>query len=192
VALRFTITRILPSLLVFVGLLAAALVTDLALHLAGALAVGRYLGLVGATLILASFGYSLRKRRVISVGQPKRLLQAHEVMGWLGTVAVLIHGGVHFNAWLPWLALGSLLVVVASGLTGKYLLAQARESLARRERELAAAGRTRREADADLLAHALLVAAMQRWRKVHMPLTMIFAALASIHVVASLLFWRWS
>ena len=191
-ALRFTITRLLPSVLVFLGLLASALAADLALHLAGALWVGRYLGLVGTALILSSFAYSLRKRKVISVGEPRRLLQAHEVMGWLGAVAVLIHGGVHFNAWLPWLALGALLFVVASGLTGKYLLAQARASLARRAAELTARGRTPRDAEQELLAHALLVAAMQRWRKVHMPLTMIFAALASIHVVASLLFWRWS
>ncbi len=191
-AIRFTLTRVLPSLLLFLGLLGAALALDLVLHLAGAVEVGRYLGIVGTALILASFLYSLRKRKLISVGQPKRLLRAHETLGWIGAVAVLVHGGIHFNAFLPWAALVALLVVVASGLTGKFLLGEARELLAARVAELGAAGKQPREIEAELLAHGLLVEAMQRWRKVHMPLTMIFTGLALVHVVATLVFWRWA
>lgn len=191
-AIRFTLTKVLPSALVFGGLLAAALAVDLALHLAGAVWLGRYLGLVGTALLLASFAYSLRKRKLISIGQPRRLLQAHELLGWVGTVAVLVHGGVHFNAFLPWAALAALVVVVASGLTGRYLLDDARASLASRAAELEAAGRTAPEIEAELLAHAVLVEAMKRWRKVHMPITMVFAGLALVHVAVTLVFWRWT
>ncbi len=191
-ALRFTLTRIVPSALVFAALLGAGLAFDLVLHLAGAVQVGRWLGIAGAFLILVSFAYSLRKRKLIAIGQPKRLLQVHEVLGWIGAVAVLVHGGVHFNALLPWCALAALLAVVASGLTGKFLLGQAREHVKARRAELAKEGVPPREIEAELLGQSLLVVTMQRWRKVHMPVTMVFVGLALVHVVATLVFWRWA
>ncbi len=57
------------------------------------------------------------------------LLRRHERMAWAGSLLVLVHAGVHFNAWLGWLALAAMLINVASGLTGKYLLARARTRL---------------------------------------------------------------
>lgn len=191
-AVRFALRRILPSVLVYAALLATALLVDLVLHLAGAASVGRWLGLGGAGLIALSFAYSLRKRRIITRGEPRRLLQAHELLGWLGAAALVVHAGVHFNAALPWLALAALLIVVASGLTGKYLLAEARASLAREQAALAAEGLAPAEVERRLLSHALVVDVMQRWRKVHMPLTMVFVGLAAVHVAAVLLFWRWA
>lgn len=191
-ALRFTLTRIVPSILVFAALLAAGLALDLVLHLAGVVQVGRWLGVAGTLLIAASFAYSLRKRKLIRVGAPRRLLQLHEALGWIGAVAVLVHGGVHFNALLPWCALAALLVVVASGLTGKFLLEEAKDRVKARRAELQLAGASAKEVEAELLGQSLLVETMQRWRKVHMPVTMVFAGLALVHVAATLVFWRWS
>jgi hypothetical protein len=191
-AIRFAITRILPSVLIFAALLGAGLALDLVLHLAGAVQVGRWLGVGGTLLIMASFVYSLRKRRLIAVGAPRRLLQLHEALGWVGAVAVLVHGGVHFNALLPWSALAALLVVVASGLTGKFLLEDAKERVKARRAELERAGAAEKEVEAELLGQSLLVETMQRWRKVHMPVTMVFAGLALVHVAATLVFWRWA
>ena len=99
------------------------------MHRVGLLAVGRYLGVVGSLLILSSFAYSLRKRRIVELGTPRHLLTAHELLSWIGALMILVHGGIHFNAFLPWLALLAMLIVVASGLTGKYLLQEARESV---------------------------------------------------------------
>ena len=140
---------------------------------------------------MGSFVYSLRKRRVIEVGSPKTLLQAHEVLGWTGAVMVLVHGGIHFNALLPWLALLAMVVVVASGLTGKYLLQQARERLKTKEQELQAEGASAGDREKALLGQALLVGTMKQWRRVHLPLTMVFAGLATIHIIATLVLWRW-
>ena len=46
-----------------------------------------------------------------------------------------------------------------------------------------------------LFWYALLIAAavgaMQRWRSVHLPLTITFGTLALMHVVSILVFWRW-
>lgn len=190
-ALRFTVTRILPSLALFLALLAGAILVDLLLHGLGLAWVGRYGGLAGSALILASFLYSARKRKVLSVGSPRALLRAHEALGWTGALLVLVHGGIHFNALVPWLALAAMVVVVGSGLTGRFLLEDARASLRERAAELKEAGLSPAEVEQELLGVSLLVDTMKRWRSVHLPLTMVFAGLALVHVVATLLFWRW-
>ena len=190
-ALRLTVTRILPSVALLLALLAGAVLGDLVLHRAGLAWVGRWGGLAGSALILASFLYSARKRKLLSVGSPKALLRAHEALGWTGALLVLVHGGIHFNALVPWLALAAMVVVVASGLTGRFLLEDARASLRERAAELKEAGLTPAEVERELLGVSLLVDTMKRWRSVHLPLTMVFAGLALVHVAATLLFWRW-
>ncbi len=190
--LRFLLRRVLPSALVFLALVAGALLLDGLLHAVGLVAVGRHLGIVGTAVILLSFVYSLRKRKLVSFGQPRKLLTLHEVMGWVGALLLLVHAGIHFNAVVPWAALVLLLVVVASGLTGKYLLKDASASMKGRETELRAQGLDPSQVERELLSHALLVRTMQRWRTVHMPLTMILAGLALVHVVATLAMGSWS
>jgi len=190
-ALRFTLTRIVPSAALFVSLLVAAVLVDYVFHVLHLARVGRYLGVVGSFLILASFVYSLRKRKLIRSGSPKTLLRNHEVLGWTGALLLLVHGGIHFNAFLPWLAVLAMLVVVASGLTGRYLLEEARERLKERAAEMKEAGVAQGDAEKELLGQSLVVDSMKEWRKVHMPLTMVFAALALLHVVVTTLFQAW-
>jgi hypothetical protein len=189
--MRVTLTKILPAVLVYGALIVAAVCLDLLLHYGKLVWVGRYLGVVGSGTILASFLYSARKRKLISIGSPRRLLQAHEWCGWLGALMVLVHGGIHLNAVLPWLALLAMMAVVASGLTGSYLLQNARASLADRAADLQGSGLPPAERERELLWHSLLVDTMTHWRRIHMPLTMVFTGLATIHIVATLLLWRW-
>ena len=90
--------EVLPFLAAFAALAASALLLDAILHLLGAAWVGRYLGIPGVLLIIASFGYSLRKRQVIKLGKPLVLLHAHERMAWLdrfnpGPCWRPLHGG---------------------------------------------------------------------------------------------------
>lgn len=190
-AIRFTITRILPALALFLALLAGTLLVDLLLHVLKLAWVGRYCGVVGTALLVVSFLYSLRKRKLIGFGSPRGLLRSHEALGWIGALVLLVHGGIHFHALIPWLALAAMVVVVASGLTGKLLLEDARASLKARETELRQVRRAAAEIEKELLGHALLVDTMKQWRRVHLPLTMVFLALAILHVATTLLFWRW-
>lgn len=134
--------QVLPfygSLLALAGL---SLLIDTVLHLADAVWIGRYLGIPGTLLILASARYSLRKRKVITSGKPGKLLIEHERLAWLGSLLVLVHAGIHFNAWLGWQALAAMGINVASGLTGKYLLGRVQKSNALNRRALADAGLT--------------------------------------------------
>jgi hypothetical protein len=190
-ALHFTLTRILPSLLLFLSLICGAVLVDYVLHLLGMVWVGRYCGIAGTLLLSVSFLYSLRKRNYIWIGSPARLLKGHEVLGWMGALVLLVHGGVHFYALIPWLALLAMLFVVASGLTGRFLLEEARTSLKCMAAEMRQEGRPEDEIEKLLLGHSLLVEAMKNWRRVHMPLTMVFLALSLLHITATVLFWRW-
>ena len=130
-------------------------------------------------------------RHYLRIGTPKMLLRTHELLGWSGALALVVHGGIHFNALIPWVALTAMLVVVASGLTGQFLLKQARADHKAREAALLAQGVPRLAVDQELLAHALLVRSMQRWRTVHLPLTMVFCGFAVVHIVATVLLWGW-
>ena len=51
------------------------------------------------------------------------------MLAWLGSLLVLVHAGVHFNAILGWLAVWAMLINVGSGLTGKFLLDRSRRRL---------------------------------------------------------------
>jgi hypothetical protein len=78
---------------------------------------------------------------------------------------ILIHAGWHFNAVLPWLAVLLLMVVVASGFTGKFLLREARERLASREQELRLAGAlSTQELEKQRFLDSLTVDLMEKWR----------------------------
>ena len=185
----FLAGTVLPAVLILMGLLGGALLVDILLHAWGLAAVGRWLGPVGVSLLLLSFLHSLRRRRLITAGSPKGLLQLHETLGWLGALVLLVHGGIHLNAVIPWLALLAMVIVVASGLTGKVLLGEARRGLTAQRRALEERGLEPREIEQRVMGMALLTAVMQRWRSIHMPLTMCFAALALVHVLVTLLLW---
>jgi len=181
----------LPDVAAFASMLLLAAVADIVLHSMDLPEVGLYAGYAGSALIVLSFWYSIRKRKMLTWGSPRALLMLHKVAAWLGPVLVLIHGGIHFNAVLPWVAMLSMVVVVASGLTGSFLLGRARGELAEKRRELLAGGASAEEADARLHYEALAVGIMKRWRVAHMPITAVFAVLALLHVATVLMFWSW-
>jgi hypothetical protein len=170
-------------------LVAAAIAVDATLHVLGLAWVGLWLGPLGTIVIVASFAYSFRKRGWFEVGSPRVFLRVHEALAWTGALLVLVHAGVHFHALLPWLAVAAMLIAVASGLIGEFLLTTARERLSDRARELRAAGRDETEVQRKLQADALVVRGMETWRVVHLPIAVNFAVLGALHVVTALVFW---
>lgn len=186
------ITRqVLPSLLAFSALVAGALLIDAALHLLNAVWIGRYLGIPGTLLIILSFGYSLRKRKLISTGHPAQLLRWHERMAWLGSLLVLVHAGIHFNAILGWLAVAAMLVNVGSGLTGKFLLDRSRKKLEEAKQRMHQQGITPEALDNKMYWDSLTFDVVKQWRAVHFPITLAFVVLALAHIIAIALFWGW-
>lgn len=182
---------VLPLLLGFAALVAASLMADALLHRLDLVWVGRYLGIPGVLLIIGSFGYSLRKRKLIAVGKPGPLLRLHERMAWAGAWLVLVHAGVHFNALLAWLAVGAMLVNVASGLTGKFLLGRFRRHLDETRLQLRAQGLDETAIEERMAWDSLTVDAVRQWKVIHVPIALAFAVLGTSHIVSVFLFWSW-
>lgn len=188
---KFTARRILPFVLIYAALIASAAALHFYMHNSGFKWTLRYLGIAGTALIILSFIYSLRKRKIINFGKAKTLLQFHELLAWTGSLLILLHAGFEFDAVIPRIAVFAMLIVVASGVTGKYFLKQARESLKHKREELKAKNLSEEDIEKELFGLSLIADKMQLWRNVHIPLTVVFAALALLHIITILLFWRW-
>lgn len=183
--------EVLPFLFSFSLLAVAALASDALLHVFDVVWIGRYLGILGTLLILGSFGYSLRKRKMIQRGNPVKLLRLHERMAWSGSLLVLVHAGIHFNAILGWLAVWAMLINVGSGLTGKFLLERSRRRMNEARQRLQQRGLSAEELDQQLYWDSMTFDVVKQWRAVHFPITLAFAVLAIVHIVAVFLFWGW-
>jgi len=183
--------HILPFSIILGFLAAITLVSDYFLHLLNLVWVGRYLGIPGTILIIGSLVYSLRKRKYITSGNPKSLLTLHEFMAWLGSLFVLIHAGVHFNAILPWLATVAMSINVISGMVGKFLLDRSRRYVQEQRQDFQQLGLQKPEVEQAVFWDAVTLDAMTKWRKIHIPIFIVFAVLALGHIVSIFLFWGW-
>jgi len=187
-----TLRNALPDMIIFLLILVCAIIVDSVLHLIGKPTWGRFLGLVGTLFIASSFLYSARKRKYISWGSPKLFLRFHEVFAWLGSIMILVHGGLHFNAVLPWLPMAALAVVLVSGVTGRYVLKRSLAIVRSRRNNLVQQGLSPKEVETRLFWDALVVDVMQKWRSAHFVFTSIFIFLAAMHVASIFIFWNWS
>ncbi len=183
--------EVIPFLLMFGSLILATFITDALLHQFELAWIGRWLGIPGTLLILASFLYSMRKRKKISFGKPKTLLTLHETLTWIGALLILVHAGIHIYAILPWLALIAMLINVISGMTGKYLLDRSRRFLADKKERYLQQGLSEEEVEKHLFWDATTYDLMKQWRTIHLPITLAFAVLGLTHILSILLFWQW-
>ncbi|ASQ91631.1 hypothetical protein CHL67_04800 [Prosthecochloris sp. GSB1] len=173
------IRRALPLMVSYTMLVALALLSDYYLHVAGLVWVGRYLGITGTFFLLFSFIYSARKKKIVHSGPIKIFLMLHCWSGWIGTLMLLVHSGVHFNAILPWSATVLMLIVTGSGHVGQYIYRKAREEM------------KHKGGDEKFYWDSLAVKALGEWRKVHMPLVSLFLGLAFLHILSIFYFWNW-
>lgn len=183
--------EVLPLALLFAALVAATLLVDAFLHRIQIVWVGRYLGIPGVLLIVVSMFYSLRKRKIVARGNPASLLRAHKAMAWFGSLLVLVHAGIHFNAILPWMAIAAMLTNVVSGLTGAFLLGRARTHVESRRKSMAERGLSPAEIETRLFWDATTLDLLKGWRIVHLPIALAFAGLAVGHILVVFLFWGW-
>lgn len=112
----------------------------------------------------------------------------HEYLAWVGSILLLVHAGIHFNAILPWLAVGMLLINVASGLVGKFLLKRSMESLNASRQALADKGLEKEAVDKKLFLDSIMVDAMKQWRTIHLPIAFLFGLFSLLHIITVLMF----
>ncbi len=183
--------EVTPFLIMFGALILATMIIDALLHQFELVWIGRYLGIPGTILILLSFFYSMRKRKVIQFGKPKSLLILHETLTWMGALMILVHAGIHIYAILPWLALIAMLINVISGMTGKYLLDRSRRFLAEKKTVYIQQGLSEEVVEKKLFWDATTFDLMKKWRAVHLPISLAFAVLGITHIISIFLFWEW-
>lgn len=183
--------EVIPFFLLLGSLILATIVSDALLHQFDLVWIGRYLGIPGTILILLSFIYSLRKRHLIQFSSPKRMLTLHESLTWLGGLMVLVHAGIHIYAVLPWLALLAMVLNLISGMTGKYLLERSRSFLDEKQAAYREQGLSGEELEKKLFWDANTYELMDKWRVIHMPISLAFAVLGLTHIISILLFWEW-
>jgi hypothetical protein len=178
----------LPFLEWYLLLILTTIGIDYFLHRYQMVFVGRYFGFIGTVLILVSFIYSLRKRKIIEIGSPKKLLLFHEYIAWIGSILILVHAGIHFNAILPWLAVIMLLINVASGLIGKYILKKANESLQEKRIELIRQGLSEIEVQNKLFWDSITYDVLKKWRAFHYPIALLFVLLTLLHIITIIIY----
>ena len=183
--------EVVPFFLMFALLMVATVIVDFLLHQFQLVWIGRYLGIPGTILIILSFLYTLRKRKTIQVGNPKFWLNLHGLLTWVGTLMILVHAGIHFNAILPWLAIIAMLINVISGLMGKFLLNRAQRYLLSKKADLLQQGMSSKSIEKEIFWDAVTFDVMKKWRAVHFPITLVFSVLSLIHIISIFLFWEW-
>ena len=179
---------IVPFLVWFGFMIFFAFVIDYMLHLGNIYWVGKYLGIPGTLMIIISFIYSARKRKIISFSTPKSLLTFHEYMAWVGSILILVHAGVHYNAHLAWLATYMMLINIMSGLVGKFILKNARESMNDRRLTLINQGFNAEAIEKELFYDSITFGLITKWRVIHLPIAMMFFILAILHIVTVIIF----
>lgn len=184
--------EVVPFFGQFFLLIIAALLSDQILHFFDLVWLGRLLGIPGTLLILLSLLYSLRKRKIITFGNPKTLLNLHETLTWMGALLVLVHAGIHFNTILPWLAMIGLIVNVLSGLVGQRLLHRSRQHMLEVEEKYRLSGMSKEDIDKEVFWDSVAYDLMAKWRMVHFPISLAFTVLTLGHIVSIFLFWKWS
>ena len=169
-------------------LIGAGISLDYLLHIAQLVWIGRYLGILGTLFLVLSFGYSARKNKVIKTGAMKVFLKFHCKAGWVGTLMIFIHSGIHFNALLPWAATGFMMVVTASGHVGQHLLKKVKEEVKAKMKLLGVDASLDAELEQQHYWDALTVKALEQWRSLHMPMVSVLLSLSLIHILSIFFF----
>ena len=185
------VQRTIPLSISYLLLIIAGIALDYILHIAHLVWIGRYLGIIGTLFLVLSFGYSARKKKLITNGALKFFLKFHCYTGWIGTLMILVHSGIHFNALLPWATTTLMMVVTASGHIGQYLIKKLKDEIKLKMKQLGINASVDDELEMQHYWDSLTVKTLEHWRRVHMPMVSFLIALTSIHIFSIVFFWNW-
>lgn len=86
--------------------------------------LGHGYGIAGTVLILTNLSYLVRRRFArLSIGSLRAWLDVHVFTGLFGGMLVLFHSAFQVRSGIAMVTLGALLVVIGTGLLGRYLYA---------------------------------------------------------------------
>lgn len=149
-----------------------------------------FLGYLG-TLYMVAFllSYSARKRikklrknlRILPGKSVKDSLGLHILTGLLGPGIILLHTSLSFNG-LAGISAGLMVVVVISGITGRYIFIKVRkmERVLKKNKDISGSA----NGTAALISLEKMRSLLGRWRSVHIPLTTIFFVTVILHILS--------
>ena len=146
------------------------------------------IGWLGLFLMGMTFVYPVKRRLHPNAVWPKPWFLVHMICGLVGPVLIFLHAGAHFHAWVPILALISMMLVVMSGITGQAIHYLAFKMLYERRHQLADRGMSEEAIDAHLHDLALQEETLRWWKCLHGPLTWLFVTMTIMHVGGVLFF----
>ncbi|MGC3973426.1 MAG: hypothetical protein QM771_03470 [Nitrospira sp.] len=149
---------------------------------------GHGVGWAGLVVTMLVFVYPLRKRFSPPRRWPRGWFQVHMVAGVLGLLLIFIHSGAHYHAIVPILAMGSMVIVVVSGIVGQLVHAFSLRALNEHRHELQHQGLSEGEVDAQLHGMASQEEAFRLWQAIHAPMTLMFLVFTALHVLGALFF----
>ena len=83
-------------------------------------------------------------------------------------------------------------VNVISGMVGKLLLGRSREHVLGQRDHYQLRGMSKEDIERAVFWDAVTLDAMAKWRKIHIPIFIVFAVLALGHIISIFLFWGWA
>lgn len=161
---------------------AVAAVTENSIALPGDL-TPRGLGALGTALILLALLYPLRKRKLLRWGTMRQWLAAHEALGTVGPLVLVVHSGMHFDNTVAALAEGLAVLMMFSGFVGRSFYRGVASDLGGLRTELEREGLCGVDLEERLGLAAGASQLLSRWRVVHYPLTAAFHVAAISHIL---------
>lgn len=149
---------------------------------------GHLIGWLGFAMMLAVFGYTIKKRFGRKTGWPKGWFRMHQAAGIIGPMLILIHAGAHFHALVPFFALMAMSIVATSGIIGILVHRKAVSMLNATRKELLSQGLSGEDVDERLFDLASDEETFRIWQVIHVPMVIIFMALAIIHIGGAIYF----
>ncbi|MBS0170998.1 MAG: hypothetical protein JSR62_11640 [Nitrospira sp.] len=149
---------------------------------------GHIVGWAGLAVTVLVFVYPLRKRASPSRRWPRGWFRVHMVAGVVGPLLIFIHSGAHYHALVPILAMGSMVIVVVSGIVGQLVHAVSLRALNDQRRQLQHQGWSEHDIDARLHGMASQEEAFRLWQAIHAPMTLMFLAFTLLHVAGAWFF----
>ena len=185
--------RLIAVVITTVGAVAGALAFEALLSLDrvtpfGHTQYGHGVGWAGLAITVLVFVYPLRKRASPSRRWPRGWFRVHMVAGVLGPLLIFIHSGAHYHAVVPILAMGSMVLVVVSGIIGQLVHAVSLRALNEQRHQLQHQGLSEGDVDARLHGMASQEEAFRLWQAIHAPMTLMFLVFTVLHVVGALFF----
>ncbi len=108
--------------------------------------------------------------------------------GIIGPIIILLHAGAHIHALVPLLATAAMGIVVVSGIVGQGIHYLALRTFNEQRRQLHDQGLGPDEIELRLHKMAAQEEAFRLWQAIHAPMTLMFLALTTLHIVGALYF----